>query len=418
MITGSVQISKGYYYIVLNIYNEFGKRKPKWISTGLKVEKNKRKNETNKKKADKIKEDTLLKANMESNGSNRISKSLQYSKYKNMLFCDYMLNWLEKQKNRVKPNTYIGYEQKIKGRLYNFFKQRKTKLIDLNASDLEDFIDELYNSNLKGNTICHYLTNINTALNMAVTKDIILTNPMQKIQPIKKDEYIPNFYTDEELLQFIDIAKTSKLELPLIIASVYGLRREEVLGITWNAIDFNHNAIVISKTVGRGKYLGVTQFLFKDIPKNKSSYRTLPMFDFIADLLKRYKEKYKENKKFFGNTYCDEYKDYICLMENGELMKPDYIDRNFKKLLVDNNLKPIRLHDLRHSCATLLLRNGVPLTEIQKWLRHSSIRTTERYAHLDVENKSIPAKMLFSKFNSAFSNNNIDNKKEQLSNGN
>ena len=80
MITGSVQISKGYYYIVLNIYNEFGKRKPKWISTGLKVEKNKRKNETNKKKADKIKEDTLLKANMESNGSNRISKSLQYSK--------------------------------------------------------------------------------------------------------------------------------------------------------------------------------------------------------------------------------------------------------------------------------------------------------------------------------------------------
>ena len=209
------------------------------------------------------------------------------------------------------------------------------------------------------------------------------------------------------------------MELHLIIAAVYGLRREEVLGITWNAIDFNHKAIVISKTVGRGKYLGVTQFLIKDIPKNKSSYRTLPLFDFIADLLKEYKEKYKQYKKIFGNTYCNEYQDYICLMENGELMKPDYIDRNFKKILKDNNFKEIRLHDLRHSCATLLLRNGVPMSEIQKWLGHSSIRTTERYAHLNVDDKEIPAQMIFSKLNSAFINNDIEDiKKEQLTNCN
>lgn len=207
-------------------------------------------------------------------------------------------------------------------------------------------------------------------------KEIIITNPMDRIPAVKKDEYIPNFYTDDELLEFIEVAKTTKLELPLVIAAVYGLRREEVLGITWNAIDFKHKAIVISKTVGRGKYQGITQFLFKDIPKNKSSYRTLPLFDFITDLLLKYKEKYKNDKKFFGDTYCNDYKDYICLMDNGELMKPDYIDRNFKKILNDNNFKEIRLHDLRHSCATLLLRNGVPMEEIQKWLGHSSIRTT------------------------------------------
>lgn len=419
MITGSVQISKGYYYTVLNLYNELGKRKPKWISTGLKVENNQRKNQANRKQAEKIKDNEVLKANIESNGSNKISQSLQDSKYKDMLFCDYMIEWLNNQKNRVKPNTYIGYEQKIKGRLYKYFKMHKIKLIDLKAGDLQDFINELFNAGLKGTTICHYLTNINLALKEALTKDIINSNPLDKIPPVKKDEYIPNFYTDEELLNFIEVAKTSKLELPLIIAAVYGLRREEVLGITWNAIDFNHKAIVISKTVGRGKYLGVTQFLIKNIPKNKSSYRTLPLFDFIADLLKEYKEKYKQYKKIFGNTYCNEYQDYICLMENGELMKPDYIDRNFKKILKDNNFKEIRLHDLRHSCATLLLRNGVPMSEIQKWLGHSSIRTTERYAHLNVDDKEIPAQMIFSKLNSAFINNDIEDiKKEQLSNGN
>ena len=413
MITGSVQISKGYYYVVLNLYNENGKRVPKWISTGLKVENNERKNQANKKQAEKIKDNEILKANIESNGSNRISNSLKDAKYKDMLFCDYVVEWLENQKNKLTANTYVGYEQKIKGKFYKYFKEQKTKLIDLRARDLQEFIDYLFNLGLKGNTVSHYLTNINVALDLAVTKEIIPTNPLNKIPPVKKEDFIPEFYTDDEVLAFIEAIKDDKLRLPLTLAAVYGLRREEVLGITWNAIDFNHKAIVISKTVGRAKYLDKTQFLFKDIPKNKSSYRTLPLFDFIANLLLDYKEKYKNDKKFFGNTYCNEYKDYICLNENGELMKPDTISRNFTRILEKNNFKKIRLHDLRHSCATLLLRNGVPMSEIQKWLGHSSIRTTERYAHLNQNDKQIPAQMIYSKLNSAF-----EIKKEQISNGN
>lgn len=414
MITGSVQISKGYYYAVLNLYNESGKRVPKWISTGLKVETNERKNQANKKQAEKIKDNEILKANIESNGSNRISNSLKDAKYKDMLFCDYVVEWLENQKNKLTANTYVGYEQKIKGKFYKYFKEQKTKLIDLRAGDLQDFIDYLFNLGLKGNTVSHYLTNINVALDLAVTKEIIPTNPLNKIPTVKKEDFIPEFYTDDEVLAFIEAIKNDKLRLPLTLAAVYGLRREEVLGITWNAIDFNHKAIVISKTVGRAKYLGKTQFLFKDIPKNKSSYRTLPLFDFIVDLLLEYKEKYKNDKKFFGNTYCNDYKDYICLNENGELMKPDTISRNFSRILEKNNFKKIRLHDLRHSCATLLLRNGVQMSEIQKWLGHSSIRTTERYAHLNQNDKQIPAQMIYSKLNSAFETN----KKEQISNGN
>ena len=192
-----------------------------------------------------------------------------------------------------------------------------------------------------------------------------------------------------------------------------GLRREEILGLTGNAIDFKNKSITIRKTVGRGKDDGVTQFLIKDIPKNKSSYRTLPMFDFIADLLKKYKEKYKLNEKIFGNTYITDYKDFICLMDNGELVKPDYVDRTFSRILKEKGFRHIRLHDLRHSCATLLLRNGIPLPEIQKWLGHSNIITTQRYSHLDQNDKSIPANMIETKFNMSFISN--DNKKEQIS---
>ena len=413
MITGSVQINKGYYFLVFNMYNEYGKRKPEWHSTGLKVDNNERKNNQIRKQAEKMLNEELVKVNAENSFSNKMNTIAKNSKYSNMLFSDYMLEWLENIKPKVVQSTYIGYEQVVKGRLCPYFKSKKIKLIDLRPRDIQDFINYLYKQRLKGSTIAHYTSNMNTALKEAVIAEIILSNPMDRIESVKKEVYIPEFYTDDELIELIEVIKTQKLELPLTLGIIYGLRREEILGLTWNAIDFKNKSITIRKTVGRGKYDGVTQFLIKDIPKNKSSYRTLPMFDFIADSLKKYKEKYKLNEKIFGNTYITDYKDFICLMDNGELVKPDYVDRTFSRILKENGFRHIRLHDLRHSCATLLLRNGVPLPEIQKWLGHSNIITTQRYSHLDQNDKSIPANMIETKFNMSFIAN--DNKKEQIS---
>ncbi len=415
MITGSVQINKGYYFIVFNMYNEYGKRKPEWHSTGLKVDNNERKNNQIRKQAEKMLNEELVRVNAENSFSNKLNTIAKNSKYSNMLFSDYMLEWLENIKPKVVQSTYIGYEQVVKGRLCPYFKSKKIKLIDLRPRDIQDFINYLYKQRLKGSTIAHYTSNMNTALKEAVIAEIIPSNPMDRIESVKKEVYIPEFYTDDELIELIEVIKTQKLELPLTLGIIYGLRREEILGLTWNAIDFKNKSITIRKTVGRGKYDGVTQFLIKDIPKNKSSYRTLPMFDFIADLLKKYKEKYKLNEKIFGNTYITDYKDFICLMDNGELVKPDYVDRTFSRILKENGFRHIRLHDLRHSCATLLLRNGVPLPEIQKWLGHSNIITTQRYSHLDQNDKSIPANMIETKFNMSFISN--DNKKEQISIG-
>lgn len=413
MITGSIQINKGYYFIVFNMYNEYGKRKPEWHSTGLKVDNNKRKNNQIRKQAEKMLNEELVRVNAENSFSNKLNTIAKNSKYSNMLFSDYMLEWLANIKPKVVQSTYIGYEQVVKGRLCPYFKSKKIKLIDLRPRDIQDFINYLYKQKLKGSTIVHYTSNMNTALKEAVIAEIIPSNPMDRIESVKKEVYIPEFYTDNELLDLIEVIKTQDLELPLTLGILYGLRREEILGLTWNAIDFKNKSITIRKTVGRGKYDGVTQFLIKDIPKNKSSYRTLPMFDFIADLLKEYKEKYKLNEKIFGNTYITDYKDFICLMDNGELVKPDYVDRTFSRILKENGFRHIRLHDLRHSCATLLLRNGVPLPEIQKWLGHSNIITTQRYSHLDQNDKSIPANIIETKFNMSFISN--DNKKEQIS---
>ena len=398
MITGSLQKKKGLYYAVLNLYDDYGKRKPKWIPTGYTIKGNKKKAE---EKLEQFKTEYEQKSKIQLRDPNI------YDKYKNILFCDYMLEWLEKQKGKVEQTTYIGYEQVIKGRLYKYFKAKKIKLVDLKPKHIQDFFDLLFSEGLSGNTIKHYRANISKALKSAVIIEIIDSNPATKLEPIKVKEYTADYYTQDELLNLMEIIETTPIELPVIIAGVYGLRREEVIGIKWNAIDFNDKTLTIRHTVGRGKIDGVTQFIFKERTKSDAGYRTLPLFDFIADLLRKYKNKYEENKKFYGNTYCNDYKDYICLMENGELMKPGYVTQTFSKILGNNNLRHIRLHDLRHSCGTLLVRNGVPLKDIQIWLGHSNFQTTLRYAHADVENKKISANVIENKLA-------LDTKKEQI----
>lgn len=398
MITGSLQKKKGLYYAVLNLYDDYGKRKPKWIPTGYTIK-------GNKKKAEEKLEQ--FKIEYEQKSKIQLRYPNIYDKYKNILFCDYMLEWLEKQKGKVEQTTYIGYEQVIKGRLYQYFKAKKIKLVDLKPKHIQDFFDLLFSEGLSGNTIKHYRANISKALKSAVITEIIDSNPATKLEPIKVKEYTADYYTQDELLNLMEIIKTTPIELPVIIAGVYGLRREEVIGIKWNAIDFNDKTLTIRHTVGRGKINGVTQFIFKDRSKSDSGYRTLPLFDFIADLLKEYKNKYEENKKFFGNTYVNDYNEYICLMENGELMKPGFLSQKFSEILDKNNLRHIRLHDLRHSCGTLLVRNSVPLKDIQIWLGHSNFQTTLRYAHADVENKRISANVIENKLA-------LDTKKEQI----
>ncbi len=127
---------------------------------------------------------------------------------------------------------------------------------------------------------------------------------------------------------------------------------------------------------------------FTDQLKTKTSYRTLPLIPAIADLLLQHRKKIAQNKEFYGNTYDTRYEDYVCVMENGKIVYPDHMTKKFSDLLAEHNLKHIRLHDLRHSCASNMLANGVPMKEIQEWLGHSNFSTTaDVYSHLDFSSK-------------------------------
>ena len=128
----------------------------------------------------------------------------------------------------------------------------------------------------------------------------------------------------------------------------------------------------------------------------------MPLIPPIYDFLVRMKKQEEINKEFFGNDYVTKYDDYIYKEKNGELIKPDFVTDNFK-LQVSKipELSVIRFHDLRHSCAALLRHEGVPMEDIQKWLGHSQITTTESiYAHFDTQRHQSSAQKIFNAFSS------------------
>ena len=158
--------------------------------------------------------------------------------------------------------------------------------------------------------------------------------------------------------------------------------------------NFENNSITINFTVTEASYDGKHQIVAEAKTKTSSSYRTLPLIPEIKELLLEEKEKQRENKKIFKDCYLNT-DNYVCVNEDGSLIKPDYLTHKFHEIIVNNKLKPIRLHDLRHSCASLLLKNAVHMKDIQVWLGHSSFNTTANlYAHVDKTASENSAKVI------------------------
>lgn len=122
-----------------------------------------------------------------------------------------------------------------------------------------------------------------------------------------------------------------------------------------------------------------------DVLKTKSSFHTLPLIPVVEQLLLAEKEKQETYRRLFKKSYCGDYLAYICVDQMGKLLRPNYVTEHFTWIVGKYCIKRIRFHDLRHTCASLLLANGVPMKQIQIWLGHSTFSTTaDIYAHLDV----------------------------------
>lgn len=277
-----------------------------------------------------------------------------------------------------------------------YFRERRITLQGLTPKDIQDFYLEKLKT-VSASSVIHYHANIHRALKHAVKLDLIPTNPADKVDRPKKDRFIGSFYDAEEVNKLFEVSKGTKLEFPILFGAFYGLRRSEALGLKWDAIDFENDSITIRHTVTSVTLDGKVQLVAADTTKTKSSLRTLPLVPFVKERLLVLKKEQENNRRLCGRSYHKQYAGYVCINEIGDLIKPHYVTEQFPKLLDANGLRRIRFHDLRHSCASLMLANGVPMKQIQDWLGHSDFSTTANiYAHLDYSTKLSSADAMLS----------------------
>ncbi len=369
MVAGHLQEKKGLFYIVLSYSDRDGKRKTKWVPTGLPIKGNKRKAETMLQEARKT----------------FVADYVPVAE--DMLFVDYLTEWLEIAKGSVALTTYASYSSMVKNTIIPYFKPKELTLIGLQPRDIQEFYTQQL-KRVKASSVIHYHVIIHRALKYAVRTDLIPTNPADKIDRPKMERFVGSFYDSDEMNSLFEAAAGTRLELPILLGAFYGLRRSEVIGLKWDAIDFANETITIRHTVTTCNLDGKQVLVASDTTKTKSSMRTLPLVQVFKERLLGVKAKQEQNMKLCGRSYNKDYLGYICVDEMGNLLKPGYLTTSFPLLLEKNGLRKIRFHDLRHSCASLLLANGVPMKQIQEWLGHSDFSTTANiYAHLDFNSK-------------------------------
>lgn len=371
MVAGHLREQNGYYQMILSYKDLGGNRRTKSLSTGLPIK-------GNKKRAEAMLVNARKNFDVEAP-----------TETEDILFSDFLLGWLEMMKNSIELTTYASYAMMIKNRIAPYYKAKKVKLKELTPKDIQDYYQYGLNvEKVSANTVIHRHANIRKSLQYALKTGLIDFNPADRVERPRKGKYAASTYNGKELEGLFAIVKGKKIELAVILGAFYGLRRSEVVGLKWDAIDFERKTLTIKHTVTEVTLDGKNTVIEKDRTKTKSSYRSLPLVEPFEELLHRMKAEQELNRKVCRNAYCKDYLQYIYVDELGERIKPGYVTQNFTLTLENNGLKKIRFHDLRHSCASLLYANGVSLKEIQEWLGHSDISTTSNiYTHLDYSSK-------------------------------
>ena len=380
-IAGHLTIKKGRYYAVLSYNDSLGKRHEKWVATGLPVK-------GNKKRA----EEFLM------NLRRNFVPPEPQTPEERMTFAEFCSMYLDIVKGSIAPSTYASYDGMLRRAIIPYFKNTGVLLKNIGVKDIQPF----YANEMKkvsASTVIHYHALIHKILERAEKMDLIKSNPSNRVERPKAEHFEAGFYSSEEMDRLFEVSKGTKLEIPILLGAFYGLRRSEVIGLKWSAIDFEQNTLTIKHTVTSCNIHGKLQIVESDTTKTKSSLRTMPLALPVKERLLALREEQEKNRQLCGRSYNKNYVDYVCVNKVGNLMRPNFVSESFPKLLEKNGLRKIRFHDLRHSCASLLLSNGIPMKQIQEWLGRSNYNTTANiYAHLDYSSKMNTANALMDCF--------------------
>ena len=367
LMTASLRVKNDKYYVVLT-HTTDGKKNQTWVSTGLSVT-------GNEGKARQIMLDML-------------GEKPEQAAPPDMLFSDAVRRWLEDVRHRVDEVTYQGYEVQARAHILPYFDDLQIRLCDVDGETLQTYINVKAkfgrsdgHGGLSAVSLRQHKNVLNQTLKLAQRDGLIQTNPADLVVMPHAAQFTGTFYTEAQMRDLLTAVKNERLYPIIYITALYGLRRSEVLGLKWDSINFAMQTLTIRYTVAR-----VTKVVEKNKTKNASSFRSFPLTDDAVRLFKILLQQEQYYRNHFGRDYIDN--DYVFTWEDGHPYSPDYVSHTFHKLLKKYDLPHIRFHDLRHTCASMLLSEGYGLKDVQEWLGHSDIKMTANiYGHLDIRCK-------------------------------
>lgn len=359
------------WYAKLQWKDEVGNWKSKCVSTGIPTQGNNKRKA--KKKAEEIRDEYEAYMLKERN--------------KIHLFTEYMLQWIEEHKRNIRASTYQSYKQSIEKVIIPYFVDKKIYLSELTTKDIQDFYNYILDSGKSANTVKHYHSYINKALKVAVLQGKIERNPCNYIQLPKKKKYEAKAFTVQQMSKIIEISKDTPIEIPVLLASYCGLRRSEVLGLEWSAIDLDNSILHVRKT-----RVCCVHETFEENTKSETSRRDIPIPSNLKAALLKEKDKQLENRKLFGNSYIDN--DFVCVWDDGKPLSCNYVSKKFHKILNQLNYTGYSFHSLRHTVGTMMANQNINLKTVQDFLGHSDITTTQIYLHPDWQAKQKAANVI------------------------
>jgi integrase len=217
---------------------------------------------------------------------------------------------------------------------------------------------------------------LSSALRQAVRWQLLAVNPADAVRPPRPERAPLRVPTATETRKLLERARATPYEVPLLLAATTGLRRGEVLGLRWSAVDFDAGVARIVSTLQ--KVNGEVRFV---APKTDRSRRTVSLPRSTVERLRRHRKEQAERRLLLGAAWHD--LDLVVDRGDGEHLDPDTFSHGFTRLATASGLPTMRLHDLRHAFATTLLAAGVHPKVVSEALGHSSVAfTMDTYQHV------------------------------------
>lgn len=394
-LSGLVISKKGYYYLRLYFYVD-QKRKQKNLSTGIKTgDPDSRAGRKARKMADLALAEALQSFKLPGERQENLAEQM---------FADTVREWLERQRGVKAPSTIAGYQYCANDVITYFTEVCPVRTADVTSKMIEDYQvwertrrSENYvgaygrkRKYMDGsgveNTIKHRTTLIGSVLQYAKRDDIVVRNMASprdcQVELPKPMRHLFPLLTEREVSTLIKATRQKPLwfRLVVLLAALFGLRRSEICGLRAEDIDWESGTITIRRTITQQTVDRKNSITSRPFTKNRRP-KIFALVEPVERVLRELLAEHEENARVFGSGYCHDWDGYLFRYPDGKLIAPNTVTNHFMSFNKAAGLKEIRLHDLRHSCASILMAIGYDMKTIQEIMGHAQMSTTMLYTH-------------------------------------